>query len=129
MAYCGKCWVEYREGVQRCPDCGAQLSPGPLPRPQPPKKSPPRSELVRLCQVDDRMDVHVVKAALAAVGISCVVSEHDSAVLWLDHRPVAESAVSADILVPRSRFADAQQVLLDIHPASFEWPEKLEPEI
>jgi len=128
MAYCGKCWVEYREGVWRCPDCGARLSPGSLPRPDPPENSPPQSELVRLCHVADRMNAHVVKAALAAVGIACVVSEHETMVPWLDHQPVAENDVSADILVPRNRFADAQQVLLDIHPVSLEWPEKLEPE-
>lgn len=34
MPWCPSCRTEYREGIERCPDCGATLVEGPVPAPE-----------------------------------------------------------------------------------------------
>jgi hypothetical protein len=65
--YCPKCRVEYREGFDRCSDCGTLLV-----AELPPEPQPEYVDLVTVLSAPDGNIVAVAKSLLESAGIRCI---------------------------------------------------------
>ena len=61
--------AEYRDDIESCSDCGASLSPGEAPRPEPPAFR----ELVTIYRAADGIQAHLVRTRLEEEGIPVVI--------------------------------------------------------
>ncbi len=127
VCHCPKCRFEYRQGVSRCPDCGAKLEAGPAPEAKGTLVSAD-TELVRLCRVADPTEAEILRAALAEAGIQSLVQEHGPITARLSR--VADGATHdyAFVYVTRNRLAEAREVLAAVESSEIEWPEGMEPD-
>ncbi len=127
MRHCPVCRFEYERDIPRCPDCGAELEPGPLPATEE-RVISPESELVRLCRVADPSEADILRAALAEAGIAAVVGRHGPITGELGRVTDGITEDHASVYVTRNRLEEARQVLEAVQSAEIEWPEGMEPE-
>lgn len=126
MPSCPKCKLEYRPGLRRCLDCGADLVDRPAPDSAP--ASPPYRDVkqVLLCTVAGEIHAKLVQDALAAQGIRCR-TQRRGLVHWLGlptvggDEPTQIYVNSSDLTRARSIFEDfdrigLQQVDWDLPP-------------
>lgn len=127
VCHCPKCRFEYRQGVSRCPDCGAELEAGPAPPAEETLVSP-ETEPVRLCRVADPSEAEILRAALAEAGIAATVVRHGPITGELGRVTDGMTEDHAAVYVTRNRLAEAQEVLLALESSTIEWPEGMEPD-
>jgi len=125
MAYCPRCHYEYQEGTARCPDCGADLLPGALPKASAPTAA---SQPVRLCTVPDVSAGDILRAALAEHGIPSYLRRHGPITGELGRVTDGLTEDYAIVMVPANRLGEAQRVLAAIESGPVIWPEGMEPE-
>jgi hypothetical protein len=78
MAYCPKCHDEFQDGVEICPDCGAQLV-SELPVPQPVDRGRGDEPLVHIATAADEVMASLWKEVLEDEGIRSMVKRSDLA--------------------------------------------------
>lgn len=116
---CPDCGYEYREGIERCPDCGARLVehvPPPAAEPQAPE--PP--EFVEVYQAANRDHAESIRVELEKARIPCCV--------FLDRpRGVLADALLPRIMVPRdiaeARGEEIRQRIAGVHRRAQPTPE------
>lgn len=127
MRHCPECRFEYERDMPRCPDCGAELKPGPVPAREEMVVSP-GTELVRLCRVADPSEADILRAALAEAGIAATVRRQGPITGELGRVTDGMTEDYASVYVTRNRLAEARQVLEAVRSAEVEWPEGMEPD-
>jgi len=123
MPYCPDCFSEYREGVERCSDCGAELLPG-----SPPEADNEAVPLVRLCSRSDPNEAEVIQANLAESGILAVVRRHGPISGELGRVTDGMTEDYAIVMVPEDQVDEAQKILEALEKGDFDWPEGMEPD-
>ncbi|MFQ5526449.1 MAG: putative signal transducing protein [Thermoanaerobaculia bacterium] len=109
--FCSKCGAEYREGFDRCSECGVPLDETPATGPGP--GPDPNLELVTILETADASAVPVVQSILQAAGIPFFVRDLHS----LGMRPrggffgAASPELGAAIQVPADRVDEARALL------------------
>jgi len=103
MPYCPNCRYEYEEGVETCPDCGADLV----------KRLPPRprtidEDLVSVYVAESDLEARMVRNVLEEAGIP--VWEKDEIVTGVDPFPV-DPFPEDSVLVPKSREEQAKKAI------------------
>ena len=129
MSYCPVCQTEYREGLTNCPDCGAELRPGPLPESAPLYDESVEAEPVLLCRAADGAEVQVICAALREAGIAFYVQT--SGPISGNFAYTTDGVSPEDstmVRVPGHKLAEAEQVLSALRSAPLQWPAGMEPE-
>jgi hypothetical protein len=127
VRHCRECRFEYERDMPRCPDCGAELKPGPLPAKEE-RVISPESEPVRLCRVADPSEADILRAALAEAGIVVTVRRHGPISGELGRVTDGMTEDYASVYVIRNRLEEARRVLEAIQSAEIEWPEGMEPD-
>lgn len=100
MPFCPVCRQEYVEGIEKCADCGTYLV-GELPALQEPDEA--ETQLVQVCTAGDEIEAQIIRGALKAAGIACVLRGE---ALRLTHGITADGLAEVKILV---RPEDAEQ--------------------
>jgi len=107
--FCPRCGAEYREGFDRCADCGVALSAAPPPAPD--HGGP---ELVALLETADVGFLPVLKSLLEGAGIPYVVQGEEAMGLLpigaLGSGP-KHRALAAIVHVPADRLEEARALL------------------
>lgn len=118
--YCPDCGSEFRDGVERCADCGV-----PLVADRPDVAGETHGEAERLVVIDrfhDLAAAHLAREALAAAGIDAWLRDEQTlGVTWL-----MGPAIGGSRLAVRASDADAAREVLQ--PGPVELPPELEPD-
>lgn len=101
MMFCPKCRSEYRDGVDRCPDCGADLVA------EPGEDRHPDASLVPLLSTYNPGDIAMIRSILDGSSIRYhIQAEHTVHI-----RPYAQPAV---LLVASGDVEEAKELLKDL---------------
>lgn len=103
---------EYRDDIEQCGECGAELSSEPLPEPS----AEPAQEGVVVQDYFDTESAHLAAAALQAAGIPAYVDDRAPSVL--PHLAAARTEVR--VVVPREDAERARDVLVEGASAELE---------
>ncbi len=122
MPYCPNCSYEYVEGIEVCPECGAQLRPG-----EPPEEAVP-ADYVRLITLSDPSAALVFRGTLNEAGIPVIVQTHGptTGLLAVTADDITEDY--AVLFVPADRLEEAQRLVQAMQTEPTQWPEGMEPE-
>ena len=107
--FCPRCGAEYREGFDRCADCGVALSATPPPAPD--HGGP---GLAVLLETADVGFLPVLKSLLEGAGIPCVVQGEEALGLLPIGAPGSgpmQRAFAAIVHVPADRLEEARALL------------------
>lgn len=103
MAVCLKCGYEYLPGLDRCPDCGAELAPA--------FPEPIKEPLARVWDSPDEITSIAAKAALDDAGIPVVEQVHRA---WAyDGIDLGLRGTYSTFLVPESQAEQAGNVIAE----------------
>jgi hypothetical protein len=103
MPYCPNCRFEYKEGLSKCPDCGADLV-DQLPEEEP-LENP---NFVPLRNLPSRMYAQMLQEALKSEGIPSMIKSDDIAITFPSQGTT--SAVPVIILVPEKHAKRADEI-------------------
>ncbi len=103
MPYCPKCSFEYKEGVGKCPDCGASLV-DELEEEEPTQAM----EYVPLRTLPSRLYAQMVQEALQKEGIPSLIKSDDIAITFPSHGTT--SAVPVAIWVPKEHLKRCEEI-------------------
>jgi hypothetical protein len=126
MPQCPNCLSEYRPGISRCPDCGAELAQGAPGEAE--ARHRPETELVCLCRVADPAEAQVIRAVLAGAGIQSLVRQHGPMTGELVQVVDGVTHDYALVYVTRNRLEEAREALDGARSAPVQWPEGMEPD-
>jgi len=100
--YCLACRTEYREGFDRCADCGAPLVPEP-----PPAEIPPHEDWTQLRVVSTETEAKLIQGYLQSEGVPCALESLVFHAEPFNFGPLAQVRVH----VPAARVDKANRLL------------------
>jgi hypothetical protein len=122
VPWCPSCGVEYREGFDRCSECGVELASAPPPGPEGPAK--PGPEWIEIASYPTGEEARLAQGLLQEQGIPAeVVDKH----VVLSPFPQVDEA-EVQLLVPPVEADRADEVLARAEAGEDELPEDSEPE-
>ncbi len=101
--FCPDCKYEYRWGIEKCPDCGADLVER-LPEPEPKVKE--ESKFTLLCTAQDLVHATLLKETLETNDIPCLVKSGGGVMTTLE--PLSGYA---KIYVPEEKYEESQKII------------------
>ncbi len=103
MPYCPQCRFEYKEGVKKCPDCGASLVD------KSEEEEPTQAmEYVPLRTLPSRLYAQMVQEALQKEGIPSLIKSDDIAITFPSHGTT--SAVPVTMWVPKEHLKRCEEI-------------------
>jgi hypothetical protein len=125
MPFCPNCRYEYVEGVQTCPECGANLAPGSLAAEA---EGEPKVEYVRLMTLSDPSAALVFRATLGEAGIPAIVQTHGP--ISGELAAVADNITDdyAVLFVREDQLEEALRIVQEMQSGATQWPPGMEPE-
>lgn len=102
---CPECEDEFRDGIERCPDCDVDLV---AQMKQPPAPEPDRSEGVELFWASDPGFLAIAKSILEGASIAFWVQGEESMALF-----GTPKSLSSQVYVPQSRYDEAMALLME----------------
>jgi hypothetical protein len=125
MPFCPNCRYEYVEGVETCPECGANLTAGSLAEEV---EGEAKSEYVRLITLSDPSAAMVFRGTLNEAGIPVVVQTHGP--ISGELASVADNITDdyAVVFVPEDRLEEALRIVEEMQSGTTQWPAGMEPE-
>jgi uncharacterized Zn finger protein (UPF0148 family) len=102
MPFCPNCRFEYKEGMTKCPDCGASL----VDKLQ--EESPQGINYVPLRTLPSRLYAQMLQESLKKEGIPSVIKSDDIAITFPSHGTT--SAVPVTIWVPKDKVERCREI-------------------
>ena len=125
MPFCPECKCEYVNGVEKCPDCDAELVwelPNPLFAPQY-QDLLSDEEAVTVFEAKDSIEAEIVRGILEGAGISCSVTPDLSRRLY--GLTTSDGLNPIKIEVMASKAWEAQTVIKEAMEAGSDLPEEM----
>ena len=132
MPFCPKCKYEYVEGIEKCPDCDAELV-WELPDHKLPFELPAESarhqdllrdeEIVTVFTAKDSIEEEIVRGILESAGIHCYATPEVTR--WARGASMLGGLNSLDIMVLESQASEAQAVIKEAMEAGSDLPEEM----
>ena len=126
MPFCPECKYEYVNGIEKCPDCDAELV-WELPTELPPAEVPPgfwtSDEAVTVFTAKDGVEAEIVSGLLESAGIHCYATPEVTR--WARGASMLGGLNSLDIMVLSSQADEAQTVIKEAMEAGSDLPEEM----
>ena len=131
MPFCPKCKYEYVQGIEKCPDCDAELV-WELPDHKLPFELPAESarhrdlfrdeEVVTVFTAKDTIEAEIVRGILEGAGIHCCVTPEVTR--WARGTAMLGGLQTIDIMVLAPDAEKAQEVIREAMEAGSDLPEE-----
>lgn len=123
MPFCPVCKYEYVQGVDKCPDCDAELVWELPPETPKPEDLWSNEEAVTVFTAKDSVEAEIVRGILESAGIPCYVNP--GVTKWARGTSILGGLQSLDIMVLESKAGEAEEAIKAAMEAGSELPEEM----